>query len=444
MEDVKRAVQNGMYGHAVGLISILPTDKTHNVSGNFWINMFNRLQDQQPCSEGLVKFIYNLFSVYSNIMNVNKNGGGILFDIVRQPSATRVNYAITLAAGEGVTVNCRCRMNLTPALTAAKHGNYAALEILAKHGADLTLTDTQGRNVLHMCACGFEHQSINLLQDAAIVRSLVSLMIKASVDINAKTNTGLTPLMMICSQPPLYTLLHALLVQGADVNLRCDVKGQTVLHLMLATSQQSLTVDPSVLQELLVAGSDTEIADNGGRTALVEAVATNRLNAVCLLVWAHCNVNITYPQLLGLNFRDSYRRSILLDALLQGNTKLTRTLLDAGFSQSTLYCICQRLREVELWYGQVAGRAADMLGDMERSLRPYEAVFVRIKETTLQALYRVASNPHTLQHSCRLALRTHLRNISRSPIQTPHLIRALPLPEKLRDFVALEQLKDYF
>ncbi len=99
--------------------------------------------------------------------------------------------------------------NTTPLLTAFKHCTEgqldAVVEVLVAAGADWTIPSSSGQTTLHLAAFGGHERWVN----AAL---------KAGIDPNVRTNSGVTPLRMAQSMPNGYRAVPRLLEAGAKVN----------------------------------------------------------------------------------------------------------------------------------------------------------------------------------------------------------------------------------
>ncbi|XP_046558936.1 golgin candidate 4-like isoform X2 [Haliotis rubra] len=82
---------------------------------------------------------------------------------------------------DGVDVNCRGgRWSRTPVMWAAEEGHREVVELLLSRGADVSLVDDLGNNILHWACMG---------DDVGTVRLILSLDV---VDVNARNNGGQT------------------------------------------------------------------------------------------------------------------------------------------------------------------------------------------------------------------------------------------------------------
>ena len=121
-------------------------------------------------------------------------------------------------------------------------------------------------------------------------------------NINAKDESGLTPLML--ANPHSLPMFQLLLERGADVNAKTE-RGRSVLTGMADTAA------PQILQLLLSKGVDVNALSRDGETALSSAVGRLNLANVRLLLDYNADVNVveklTGTTLLMLAARGGYQ-----------------------------------------------------------------------------------------------------------------------------------------
>ncbi|XP_046561353.1 histone-lysine N-methyltransferase EHMT2-like [Haliotis rubra] len=105
-----------------------------------------------------------------------------------------------------ININRRDPNNMTPAMIAAEAGHADVHHLLVSEGADVSLTDNQGRDCL-MYACEGDNVSI--------VRHLLSL---DKININRRDHDNMTPV-MIAAKAGHSDVYHLLVSEGADVSL---------------------------------------------------------------------------------------------------------------------------------------------------------------------------------------------------------------------------------
>lgn len=95
--------------------------------------------------------------------------------------------------------------------------------------------------------------------------ALIKEMLNDGIDVNARTETGCTALMLAASGGQ-RDIVQALIAAGADVNVTDRTKGMTAMMWNLAAVHSEDTY-AAVLRELLNAGADRAIVANDGKTA---------------------------------------------------------------------------------------------------------------------------------------------------------------------------------
>ena len=187
----------------------------------------------------------------------------------------------------------------TKLMDAAHGGDKAALQAALAAGDKLTDVDASGWTPLMYAASSYGD-------------SVVSAMVKAAVDVNARSKRGETALM---ASAAMGMADEDLLSAGADVNAVNDV-GMTALMLLVQHGS------PDEIRTLLKAGADARKKDSEGRTAL------DYLNA------ANCGSPIIQakdPQLMTVAYLrcnalgDDYQKSKQL--LISAGAKETRTFV---------------------------------------------------------------------------------------------------------------------
>ena len=118
---------------------------------------------------------------------------------------------------------------------------------------------------------------------------------KAIPDVNAKTRSGLTAL-IIASHHGFTDIVQALISASADVNAKAK-EGETALI------EASMRDHVSTVQALIAAGADIEATNNGGDTALTTAAYCNRADILQTLIAAGANIEVKnnngYTGLMG-------------------------------------------------------------------------------------------------------------------------------------------------
>jgi ankyrin repeat protein len=153
-------------------------------------------------------------------------------------------------------------------LVACEEGNATKVAQLLKEGVDPNATRTSGASALLYATAG-KHSSV------------VALLLDAKADPN-RTSAGLFPLFLAAEHGDLETV-KLLLRAGADVNARIhavdlDLKPREGDTALIAAA--SPTGTSAVVKALLGAGADVDATAANGKTAVMQAVASE--NAVVL------------------------------------------------------------------------------------------------------------------------------------------------------------------
>ncbi|XP_048246507.1 kinase D-interacting substrate of 220 kDa B-like [Haliotis rufescens] len=145
---------------------------------------------------------------------VDKDGDNILLLACSGGNVDIVKYVLSLKT---VGTNCRGQSDRTPLMVAAYKGHENIFDELLKEGADVTLVDEAGDNVLHS-ACQGGHVDI--------VRRVLEL---GNVEINKQGQYHRTPL-MTAARLGHKAVFDLLLNEGADASPE-DEDGNNILHL---------------------------------------------------------------------------------------------------------------------------------------------------------------------------------------------------------------------
>ncbi len=101
-------------------------------------------------------------------------------------------------------LNVRDNYNKTPLILAAEEGNLPVMKLLIKNGADPNLKDYEGYSVLHRAILGGQDEMVRwLLQHPTI-------------NINARTNHGDTPLSLSEKREGFQEITNVLLEKGGS------------------------------------------------------------------------------------------------------------------------------------------------------------------------------------------------------------------------------------
>ena len=235
---------------------------------------------------------------------------------------------VALLIAHGADVNANKRGYLTgdtPLITAVESGHREIVEMLAGGSADLNARNDSGDTPLHVAVQNNE-------------RDIAELLIDKAANANAKNKRGLTPLdiaisrnrnelidLLIRKGTAVSTIHTAALAgdiqkvrsfieAGVDVNAK-DESGMTPLLRAISGEHAD------VARFLIEAGADVNASDKQGDTPLVYALWNEDSETVKLLVEKEADINVK-DRLLGY--------SPLHWALFTGRKALTELVLDAG------------------------------------------------------------------------------------------------------------------
>ena len=176
----------------------------------------------------------------------------------------------------GADVNGVNKVKHTPLMIAAIRGHINALTLLIKHGADVDLQDSDGYKALHFAVYGSDISS-----------EIFSCLIGIGADVNARTNNGVTPL-MIAAEEGHINAVTSLVKCGANVHLQ-DKDGQTALHHAMQSPQASIC---EVLSCLIKAGADVNAHTFHNETPLMLASRDGHVNVVTFLIKHGADVDL--------------------------------------------------------------------------------------------------------------------------------------------------------
>ncbi|XP_048251668.1 uncharacterized protein LOC124112881 isoform X2 [Haliotis rufescens] len=191
-------------------------------------------------------------------------------------------------------INCRGQRGLTGVMIAALYGKKDTFEMLVSAGVDLTLTNDNNDNVLHL-AC----QSGNRF----IVESLLPLF-----DINCRGQDGLTGVMRaaFCGKQDTFEILVS---AGADLTLTNDYN-DNVLHLACQSRNRFIV-------ERLLPLFDINCRGREGWTGVMRAALCGKKDTFEMLVSKGADLTLT----------DDYNNNVLHLACHGGNSFIVDRLL---------------------------------------------------------------------------------------------------------------------
>ncbi|CAG5118805.1 unnamed protein product [Candidula unifasciata] len=170
----------------------------------------------------------------------------------------------------GCSINVADSTASTALILAVRNKNYVAIGNLIRGGCELDCRDNQGRTALHY-AC---HTAV-----------AVDQLLRAGASVNVRDDQGCTPLLMAASEG-LERVVHSLCqCPGIDVNIPNLCVQKTPLHLLAYKGHLRC------VQDLIVAGADTNLLDSESRSPLWYAVANGHRDITALLLRANGHVD---------------------------------------------------------------------------------------------------------------------------------------------------------
>ncbi|XP_067654008.1 inversin-like [Haliotis asinina] len=179
-----------------------------------------------------------------------------------------------ISAGH-VNINYRGWHSRTPVMAAAWEGQSDVVEFLVGSGADVSLLDKSGNNILHLACWG--------AGDLETVELILSLNL---LDINSREQNKRTPVMAAAWKGH-RGVVELLVVRGADVSL-VDGDGDNILHLACWGAGDLETV------ELILSLNKVDINSRGlwARTPVMLAAWKGHRDVVELLVGRGADVSL--------------------------------------------------------------------------------------------------------------------------------------------------------
>jgi len=186
---------------------------------------------------------------------------GAKLDLVDANGDTALHYSaqysqprtMKLLLDAGARTDLLDKWSQTPLIMCASSYNWEGFQMLMAKNVDVNAVTPSGVTALHVAA-GYG--------ELGMVKALLARGAKVNA---ASTKKGETPLMNACSQWPHPYIITPLITAGADINAR-DKTGKTALHHAI-----SATLDVPLVEVLLRNGADPTLADNGGMTAITKA-----------------------------------------------------------------------------------------------------------------------------------------------------------------------------
>ncbi|KAL9961124.1 hypothetical protein ACROYT_G030015 [Oculina patagonica] len=215
--------------------------------------------DESTASQTPSDYTEQVSATGSDFVDKDKNEWNSLHDAAEDGDVTKIESLLSRV----FSIDCRDGRGITPLMIAAVNDKLQAVENLLAKGANPSLENNDGWNLLHAASQGGNPV-------------IIELMLSHVPSIDSINNKGSTALMIAAYYDKLQAVEY-LLKKGADPSLK-DNDGWNLLH---AASQGG---NPVIIELMLSHVPSIDSITNKGSTALMIAARHDKLQAVkCLL-----------------------------------------------------------------------------------------------------------------------------------------------------------------
>ncbi|XP_046579025.1 ankyrin repeat domain-containing protein 50-like isoform X2 [Haliotis rubra] len=267
-----------------------------------------------------------------DVSSLDGKGNNILHVACIGGYAEMVKHVLSLGI---VGINSRGQYGRTPAMMAAGCRHKQVVEVLKNNGADLSMVDDDGNNILHMACIGGHPE---------VLKFVLSLNI---VDINTKGQHQRTPVRMVDFRKH-RTVFNLLVSKGADLS-QVDDRGENILHVACLEGHLDLVKE-------IVTNHRVDVNSRGryGRTPVMKAAekghkdvlgllkskggdvtstddnGNNILHVACIGGHVEMVKHIVSNKMVDINSRGQYGRTPVLMATGAGHVEVVESLEGGG------------------------------------------------------------------------------------------------------------------
>ncbi|XP_071100543.1 ankyrin repeat domain-containing protein 50-like [Haliotis cracherodii] len=273
-----------------------------------------------------------LVSYGADVSLVDKNSDNILHLACWRGKMEVVNYVLSQCL---VNIDARGSMKLTAVMKAAKNGHREVMKLLVSEGADVSLVDNSGNNILHI---------VCLQSDLEAVKYVLS---QDMVGINDRGEYERTPVMR-AAEKGYKEVVELLVHKGADVTL-VDKDGNNILH--LACQKNNVELVKYVLSQDMVGINDRGVYERtpvmraarngykevvellvhkGADVTLVDKDGNNILHLACQKNNVEMVKYVLSQDMVGINDRGWYERTPVMRAAEKGYKEVVELLVHKG------------------------------------------------------------------------------------------------------------------
>ena len=227
------------------------------------------------CRRGRSELLQLLIECGCDVNIVDSDNETPLHKAARAHSFECVQLLLDHDAKVNSVTNCHKTALLVAVETYQSDSSLDTIEALLKRGCNVNLQDLTGLSPLHVAV-----ENANA--------KLTELLLKHNANVNAQCEVGETPL-MYAVEANLVKNISALLKSGCNTNIQ-NKYGTTALHLAVTKRSDSALV---MTQLLVAAGSDFNLKNLNGESAVFWAAHLDTLDVLWLLLDAGADINTT-------------------------------------------------------------------------------------------------------------------------------------------------------